>query len=102
MKRYRVITHPIVEHEIDEALAFIAVHSPDNAAKWVNSIEEPILSLTELPVRCPLAPGSENFPEEIRHLIVGAYRILVTVVGNEVHVLHDRHGARKPIDPQDN
>ena len=52
------------------------------------------------PARCPVAPESRKFPQEIRELTHGKrrhkhkYRILFTVTEKEVHVLHVRHGAR--------
>ncbi|HKQ49582.1 MAG TPA: type II toxin-antitoxin system RelE/ParE family toxin [Phycisphaerae bacterium] len=102
MIRFRVITSPSVEEEINDALVFIAKHSPENALKWANQIEDAILSLKEVPERCPLAPESEEFNVAIRHLVIGNYRVLFTIRGDEVHVLHVRHGARRPIDPLDN
>ena len=102
MKRFRVITHPIVEDEINEAYLFIAAHSPDNANRWANGIENASLSLSVLPTRCPLAIESAEFNKEIRHLIVGSYRILFTIDDDEVHVLHVHHSARKSLDPHNN
>jgi hypothetical protein len=37
---------------------------------------------------CPVAPESEQLGISIRHLIVGRYRILFTVKGNTVTILH--------------
>jgi hypothetical protein len=31
----------------------------------------------------------------------GVYRILFTMAGNTVNVLHIRHGARAPLKPED-
>lgn len=52
-------------------------------------------------MRCPLAPESGLFPFEVRQLLYGhkphVYRILFTVQGNVVYVLHIRHGRRQPL-----
>lgn len=41
------------------------------------------------------------FPFEVRHLLYGhpphVYRILFTIEGNAVFVLHIRHGRRQPL-----
>jgi len=56
-----------------------------------------INSLAQCPERCPLAPENEHVIEEIRQLLYGrqrdVYRILCTIGGETVHVLHIRHGA---------
>ena len=38
----------------------------------------------------PVAPEDEEFPEEIRQMIVGRYHILFTIKGRKVHVLYVR------------
>ena len=51
------------------------------------------------PKAFPLAPENDEFSEEIRQMIVGRYRVLFTIKGREVHVLHVRGafvGAREP------
>lgn len=46
--------------------------------------------LTPLPLVCPLTPESEQLGVSIRHLIVGRYRVLFTVIGRTVTILHVR------------
>jgi hypothetical protein len=41
-----------------------------------------------LPLASPLAPESEQLGVSIRHLIVGRYRVLFTVRGITVTILH--------------
>lgn len=69
-------------------------HTPDYPDRWFDEADEAILSLSDFPYRCALAPEDEEFEEEIRHLIVGSYRVLFTVQQDEVHVLHVRHDRR--------
>jgi hypothetical protein len=42
-----------------------------------------------------------DFPFEVRHLLYGrkphVYRILFTIKGDTVSILHIRHGRRQPI-----
>jgi len=60
-----------------------------------------IVSLGELPHRCPLAPEDKEFPFEVRQLVFGRkphlYRILFTIEGDAVVVLHIRHGRRRHL-----
>ncbi len=58
-----------------------------------------------MPARCPLAPENDEFEEEIRELLYGKrqhrYRILFTIRGETVIVLHIRHGAREHLKGED-
>jgi hypothetical protein len=67
----------------------------------LEGVEAAILTLGRFPTRCGIAPESREFPEEIRQLLYGRrggrYRILFVIRGNEVRVLHARHGARKTM-----
>jgi len=60
-----------------------------------------IASLAEFPRRCTLAPESKMFAQEVRHLLYGrkphTYRVLFTIQGSSVYVLHIRHGRREPL-----
>jgi hypothetical protein len=67
--------------------------------------QEAVYSLRELPERCPLAPENKEFPFEVRQLLYGRgshrYRILFTVEGETVVILHMRHGRRQHLgEPQ--
>jgi plasmid stabilization system protein ParE len=90
---------------MDDAYLWIAERAPDNATKWFNGLEAAIYSLEDFPERCPLAEESKAFDVEIRQLVygkrVGAYRILFTIVGDAVHILHVRHGRRKRLRGED-
>jgi plasmid stabilization system protein ParE len=43
------------------------------------------------------APENRSFKREIRQLLYDQYRILFTIRGRTVRVLHVRHGARIPL-----
>ena len=61
-------------------------------------------SLADNPQRNSLAPEDEYFREEIRNLLYGkrknVYRVIFTVRGDTVHVLHFRRGARMVLRPE--
>ncbi len=98
MKRWSVIVEAPAQQDIAEAHLWLAERDPEAADRWFNSIYDTIGSLEIFPERCQLAPESKSFNSEIREIFHGRrqnkYRILFTVSGREVHVLHVRHGAR--------
>ena len=85
--------------ERDLALLYVKINADDSdaALKWYRGFKEAILSLEELPNRCPVTPESDKF----RHLLYGnkahIYRAIYRVLEKQkqVEVLHVRHGARR-------
>jgi plasmid stabilization system protein ParE len=98
MRRWNVIVELPAQQDIEEAYLWLAERDPEAAIRWFNCIYDTIGSLELFPERCPLAPESNYFNREIRETFHGRrqhkYRILFTVMENDVHVLHVRHGAR--------
>ena len=99
MTPYRVIIQPNAEAEIEAAYLYRYARAPQAAAGWFAGLVEAINSLEQLPARCPLAPENAYVAEEIRRLLYGArrdvFRILFTIQGDAVQVLHVRHGAQQ-------
>ena len=75
-------------------------HGGRASIDWFVALDDAFDSLAKYPTRCTIAPESERFPFEVRQLIYGrkpnVYRILFTIEGRTVRVLHIRHGRRKP------
>ena len=98
MKRYQVIILPSAEREIGEAYDWLAEQDESAAIRWYDRLMEAVLSLETFPERAPIAPESESFHAKVREIFHGRrqhkYRILFTVSGGQVYVLHVRHGAR--------
>ncbi len=73
------------------------------AARWFNRLEEAVVSLTQSPYRCPLAPESRKLKRRLRHLLYGkrphVYRVIFDIDERRqtVTVLTIRHGARQQI-----
>ena len=101
--KYRVVIETRAVRDIDEALGWIAGRSPVAAGRWLNAIEAEIHSLAHFPERCPRAREDGRFRYELRQLVDGRrhgrYRVIFTIRGNEVHVLHVRHGAKAAMTP---
>jgi plasmid stabilization system protein ParE len=96
-----VIIQPPAEADIAEAHAWLAEQSPEAAARWLEALDGVVDSLERLPQRCGSAPESRTFDREIRQILHGVYRVLFTIKGSEVHVLHVRHGSVRVLRPQD-
>lgn len=96
---YRVIIQPNAEAELEAAYLYRYERAPHEAVRWFAGFVEAINSLAQFPARCPLAPENGHFAEEIRQLLYGTrrhvFRILFTIQGDTVQVLHIRHGAQQ-------
>lgn len=79
----------------------LSQHAGETGIRWFLALEDAIASLATFPERCPLAPEDARFPFPVRQLLYGrkphVYRILFTVDGKTVKVLHIRHARRKPL-----
>jgi plasmid stabilization system protein ParE len=99
---YRVLVLPRAVAEIEETYLWIAKRAPESAVKWFNGLYSVIETLETFPERCPHAPENDFFHQEIRQLVygkrIGRYRILFTIDGDTVYILHVRHGARKRLE----
>ena len=64
-----------------------------------------LISLTRFPLRCPLAPESQFFSQEIRQRRFGKrgrrYRILFNIENGTVNILFVRHYAQDWLRPED-
>ena len=73
----------------------------DAGERWFVALRGAIASLSMHPSRCAIAPESRDAPIEVRQLLYGqnpdVYRILFAIENDVVHVLHIRHGRRKPL-----
>src|SRR5450755_1932791 len=98
---FRVDISAQAEREADEILhCLLSQHPGETGMRWFQALEDAIASLAQLPKRCPVAAESGPFPFEVRQLLYGrrphVYRILFTITGDTVNILHIRHGRRKP------
>jgi plasmid stabilization system protein ParE len=98
---YRVEIADQVDRDADAILEWLhSQHATDAAVAWFRGLGEAIDSLAQFPSRCPLAHEDREFDFEVRQLLYGRkphiYRVLFTIEGDVVRVLHIRHGRRKP------
>jgi len=90
MKKFKVILHSDAASDIESSFKWGSrAWGQENAKLWVRKLRRAIRKqLTSLPLACPLAPESEQLGVSIRQLIVERYRVLFTVRGRTVTILH--------------
>ncbi len=87
------------EREFASLYREINAEESDAALKWYRGLKEAVLSLEELPNRCPVTPEKSH----LRHLLYGnkphVYRVIFRVVEKQkrVDVPHIRHCARDKL-----
>jgi plasmid stabilization system protein ParE len=101
---FRVEISLQAEHDAEGILDWLLLQKSGEAGiHWFLALDDAFASLAQFPERCPIAPENPRFPFEVRQLFYGrkphVYRILFTVNGDMVQVLHIRHGRRKPLTP---
>lgn len=100
---YRVEIARNAEVELEELYLWVVARAPHQGAKWFNGLERAVLSLGQLPKRCPVAPEGINPDQPVRVLSYGrkphVYRVFCTVndTAEVVRVVHIRHGARNGV-----
>jgi plasmid stabilization system protein ParE len=99
---YSIVIEPSAHRDIEDHIAYLEehAHSPDYSERWYDSIIQAISGLSDFPFSFALSPENDEFEEELRHRIIGSYRILFTVTAGSVSVLHVRHGRQDVIRPQ--
>lgn len=97
MRKYKIKIPRVVFEDLEECALYIAEDSVKAAFEWYELMQQKINSLETSPMRCPIAEESKYFGYEIRHLIVGNYRILFSIYQDAgvVRILHIYHGARE-------
>lgn len=97
---FAVTIEPSALRDIAQHYAYLQehAHSPEYPDIWYDSIVEAIAGLGDFPRSFGAAPESTEFVEELRHRIVGSYRILFTVA-DRVSVLHVRHCRQDVLRP---
>jgi len=100
---YLVNTTSRAERDLHHLYNEINAAGSDAARKWYKGLKKQILSLEELPNRCPVTPEKKT----VRYLLSGrkhgVYRVIYRVLERQkvVEVLHIRHGARKKFQAAD-
>jgi plasmid stabilization system protein ParE len=106
---YKVELTPRAAADADRAAEYIRHFAPEAAARWLDGLIQTVLSLEEMPRRCPLAPEAETLGVELRQQLYGKrsgmYRIIFCVYEEQpvpvVRVVAIRHAARDRLKTED-
>ena len=92
MKRYAVVFEESAQADVRESYEWgRRAWGKHEVQQWVRQLRTAVSQqLAIVPRGFPLAPEDEEFSEEIRQMVVGRYRVLFTIKGRKVHVLHVR------------
>ncbi len=92
MKKYAVIIEDSAQADIQRSYNWgRRVWGREQAQKWGRDLRHAILKqLTVIPTGFRLAAENDKFEEDIRQLVLGRYRVLFTIQGRTIHVLHVR------------
>jgi plasmid stabilization system protein ParE len=99
--KYKVVIAPPAVEDAVEAWRYIALDSHAAADRWYAGLLHAIDSLGAHPRRHRRARESASFAFEIRQMVYGSHRVLYTIVGHEVRVIHIRHAARRDLIPNE-
>lgn len=100
---YHVRVMPRAKRDLAGLYAAIDAENSDVAFSWFRGLEEALLSLERLPLRCPRTPEDR----ELRHLLYGkkphVFQVIFRVIDTrrDVEILHIRHGARDRLKPDE-
>jgi len=92
MKRYAVVLEESAQADVRESYDWgCRAWGKHETRRWVRELRTAVFKqLGIVPKAFSLAPEDDDFSEEIRQMIVGRYRVLFTIKGRRVHVLHVR------------
>lgn len=92
MKRYAVVFEESAQEDVRESYDWgCRAWGKREAQQWARQLRTTISQqLAIVPKAFPLAPEDDEFFEKIRQMDVGRYRVLFTIKGRKVHVLHVR------------
>ncbi len=91
---YVVEVSPAAYAQLQSAHKWLQKRTPQHAPEWYNEALDALLSLEDMPDRCPLLYPNDT----LRQLLFGnkrhAYCIIFRIRGNTVYVHEFRHAAR--------
>jgi plasmid stabilization system protein ParE len=102
MKRYVVIFEDSAQANVRKSFEWgCRAWGKREAMQWARELRTAVFEqLAVVPKGFPLAPENDEFSEEIRQMVLGRYRVLFTIKGREVRVLHIRGAYVGTRDPQ--
>jgi plasmid stabilization system protein ParE len=88
----KVVWSPLADAEVDEAIVYIAKDDPAAALEWLEHLLERVASLGSFPDSGRVVPELQR--DDIREIVVGAYRVMYRRSEDQVEIAAIRHHAR--------
>ena len=92
MQTHRVRFGLVALEDLNDSYLWGVEHwGGDEADKWFAAIQAHVESkLSEMPYAFPVAKESDAFGDEVRQILFGRYRLLYTIIFDEVRILRVR------------
>ena len=94
---HRVVVTVKAKDDLRHYYQVAARHAPVTAARWLDRFEAALQTLSTNPTRCLLAPENDLVDQPIYQLFhgkrTGRFRVLFTIEGERVLILHVRRGV---------
>ena len=97
----KVLLTPQARQDIRAAYLYICAEAPEAARRWRVRLLELTRTLSTFPERHEVSCEGAEIGIELRQMLFGSYRILYTVEEQAVIVHALRHGARRPLLPEE-
>ena len=103
---YEVVLLRTAGKDLTEIVDWIAARSNEGAQRWLEAFQRTVGFLEENPERFAVAPENDTFSVTLRQALFKTrrgkfYRVLFTIAGSEVRVLHIRGPGQQLIDTDD-
>ena len=103
---YRVRTLRKAEADIRSITNYICKRSPQGAAAWLDAYRQARTRLADNAESCGAADENEYFDIDVKHALFKTrrgrlYRLLFTIVDDEVRILRVRGSGQAPVGPED-
>jgi plasmid stabilization system protein ParE len=92
MRQYNVVVSEDAVADFAESIRWgIETWGDDRARRWYADMRSSIRKLLgTFPLSQPIAPDNDEYELEVRQMVVNRYRVLFTVSGKTVTILHIR------------
>ncbi|MBX9679592.1 MAG: type II toxin-antitoxin system RelE/ParE family toxin [Gemmataceae bacterium] len=102
--KFKVRVLPFARKDLLTAVAWLKERSARGADRLADAFEKAVAEIVKDPQRFPLAVEDADVVVELRQYLFGTphgrkHRIVFTIVGNEVRILHVRGPGQNRIDP---
>ena len=104
--RFRVKALRKAETDVRSIAKYIYKHSPQGATAWLNAYRRARTRLGENADSCGIADESKHFDIDVKQALFKTshgrvYRLLFTIVGDEVRILRVRGPGQAPVKPEE-